>query len=300
LRVTDIARAIASDQSVDGQPTAPHDALARPPRGARHQGVPDFIAGSLRVWIRDALASARKYQMGYGGHGLAEEVGLRLQMEPERSRLFAGFAHALTHAPQQELLRIIDTMLEVSKDPQVINLAKLGSHLDAADMAYEVSPVTFRLVRRQDAAEHANSDQAIYDADADTGVLLRRAREAAFRLEPDPDAAYFDAVRAVESAAWGVVCAPSGRPNLGTVWSAQSNDLKTGTPTWQLAFVDKDGVPRDVRPLVEMVGLLKDGHRSRHPCPSWRHQTVEEAQLAVSLATTLVTMFSTGANQSRP
>jgi hypothetical protein len=262
--------------------------------------VPDFIAGSLRVWIRDALASARKYQMGYGGHGLAEEVGLRLQMEPERSRLFAGFAHALTHAPQQELLRIIDTMLEVSQDPQVINLAKLGSHLDAADMAYEVSPVTFRLVRRQDAAEHANSDRAIYDADEDTGVLLRRAREAVFLLEPDPDAAYFDAVRAVESAAWGVVCAPSGRPNLGTVWSALSNDLKAGTPTWQLAFVDKDGVPRDVRPLVEMVGLLKDGHRSRHPGPSWRHQTVEEAQLAVSLATTLVTMFSTGAIQSRP
>jgi hypothetical protein len=94
----------------------------------------------------------------------------------------------------------------------------------------------------------------------------------------------------------------SSRPNLGTVWSALSNDLKAGTPTWQLAFVDTDDVPRDVQPLVEMVGLLKDGHRSRHPgpSPSWRHQTIEEAQLAVSRATTLVTMFSTGAVQLRP
>jgi hypothetical protein len=111
-------------------------------------------------------------------------------------------------------------------------------------MAYEVSPITFRLVRRQDAAEHVNSDQAIDDADEDTGVLLRRAREAAFRLEPDPDAAYYEAVRAVESAAWGVVCPNSSRPNLGTVWNALTNDLRAGTPTWQLAFVDTNDMPR--------------------------------------------------------
>jgi hypothetical protein len=43
-----------------------------------------------------------------------------------------------------------------------------------------------------------------------------------------------------------------------------------------------------------MVGLLKDGHRSRHPGPTWRHQTAEEAQLAISLATTLATIFSNG------
>ena len=289
------ARAIATGLPLGRQPsTSAQDALARPPLGASHVGVPDFVAPSLRNWISDALDTSRNYQIGHGGPHLADEVGLRLQMQPVRDPSLGGYHYALVGAPQQDLLLIIDTMLEVWANPWGLPTSELASILDSANMAYEYDRRTRRLVRRQDAAEHANTDQAIHDADEDTADLLRRAREAMTRLIPDPDSAYFNAVRAVESAAWAAICPTSSRPNLGTVWSALTQDFKAATPKWQLRFVDANDVPRDVEALAAMVGLLKDGHRSRHPGPGWRNQTLEEALVAVSLATTLVTIFSTG------
>lgn len=123
------------------------------------------------------------------------------------------------------------------------------------------------------------------------GVRLAKAREELNGIEPNASAAYEMAIKAVEDAAVPVVSPTNERTTLGTVLAQIEQQADWTLPMKR----EHDRAPsREV--LIGMMRLLWHGHHDRHGGqPSVPGDvSVEEANVAVSLAVTLVNLFSAG------
>jgi hypothetical protein len=125
---------------------------------------------------------------------------------------------------------------------------------------------------------------------------LRRAWAYVYGRRCDQDMAYVEAVRAVEELACPCVLPDTdGKRTLGQVIIALRSDLRARQPKWELILPDKQGSPRDVGPLAEMMSLLWEGEVSRHGgSTKSRRQTPAEAQAAVHLAVAIVQLLTMG------
>jgi len=270
------------------------------------EGVPDHLEHPLREWIRRAVTEAVNDGFRNPFEEFAQLLAVRLRLLPVKSNSgWNPYLVALISVDRKDLLRVVNCILQLAPDadldlpwvrPLVLQL-RLGSS------AYEVADVDgLRLVRRLDPAIRDHAAKVMAEADTSPGAYLRQAYVAVYGLEPDPDRAYADAVRAVEAAAVPVVVPPTAsKPTLGTVLSALANDLLATTPSWQLLLPDQTGAPTTVRVLKEMIEVLWHGHRSRHAGgASSRANTQEEAEAAIALAMTLVYWLSKNVLQRRP
>jgi hypothetical protein len=119
---------------------------------------------------------------------------------------------------------------------------------------------------------------------------LRAAWKAAHALKPDPVVAYGEAIKAVESAAHAVVEPNNGRATLGTM----IGQLRGNPQAFKIALAGRSGAG-DVGTVTAMLALLWDGQTSRHGGKDpTRSETLEEAEMAVHLAVTLVEWFVSG------
>jgi hypothetical protein len=274
--------------------------------GARRSAV--RRAGALaRSWIGEALALASGSVYGDDGD-LADRVALRLRIAPNTQRswrsLTEAYEGALVSARTDELLRVVNTILQLTNRPIQPHLDQLEAILDNGGSPFTVDRREWQpqLVRRVDATEQAATDQAVSDVNGDASKHLAEAWNDAFGLDPDPDNAYARAVKAVEDVAIPIMCPPTAsNPTLGTVLSTLRGQATAGTRRWQLVLPDQQNNPAPVKTLEMMVELLWHGQRSRHAgSASSRSNTLEEAQAAVRLAVLLVSWFTTGAVQKLP
>lgn len=126
------------------------------------------------------------------------------------------------------------------------------------------------------------------------GRVLSRAWAAIHGLEPEPSAAYGDAVRAVEIVAVQAVQPRNAEATLGTVLGQMKAD-----GDWRLPMREhKDAVGTDL--VLSMLRTLWYGHRDRHGKPDYSDVSPEEARAAVSLAASAVDWFASGALTRRP
>jgi hypothetical protein len=274
----------------------------RPPEDVLYPGVPAHIELPLRSWIVRALG-------GGGAGGIA--VLLRLQIDYTTGQDAATFLATMA-AP--DLLDVVQAIL-YSGGPWPVREPWTGTPkhgarsglqreieqiFDTGGSAYRVNDQFDGLERRVDETATAAAALAASAAEANprsgsAGDQLRAAWKAIYKPDPEPETAYRQAVKAVESAAHAVVQPNHADATLGTM----RGELRANAVRWTLAIPGKDGTG-SIQPLVAMLGLLWDGQEWRHggQLPE-RDATPEEAETAVHLAATLVHWFVTGAVRKR-
>lgn len=272
-----------------------------------HEGVPDHLEPVLRQWVYSALLG-----------GGAEIVSLKLEipLRYDYPSHDAG-ARCLAQAQSYELLRIVNAILadggpwpaplrtdRRGKNTNVEGVTQLREDLiqmlAAASSVWQVSEDGSGLVRRVgDTARDALGRAAVAAGNAprsgSADRQIREAWQALYQLDSEPETAYREAVKAVESAAHAVV-----QPNhLGATLGTMRGELRAHAALWMLAIPGKDGTG-DIGPLLAMIDLLWDGQEWRHGGQKpTRDATPAEAEMAVHLAVALVHWFVTGAVRRR-
>lgn len=272
-----------------------------------HEGVPDHLEPVLRQWIYRAL-------LGGGAEivSLKVEIPLRYDYPPHD----AG-ARCLAQAQSYDLLRIVNAILanggpwpaplrtdRRGKNTNVAGYTQLREDLiqmlAAASSAWQVSDDGSGLVRRVgETARDALGRTVVATGNAprsgSANKQIRAAWQALYQLDPEPETAYREAVKAVESAAHAVVQPNHPGATLGTM----RGELRAQAARWMLAIPGKGGTG-DIGPLLAMIDLLWDGQEWRHGSQTpARDATGAEAEMAVYLAITLVHWFITGAVRRR-
>lgn len=264
---------------------------------ALREDVPPWLELSLWGWIDDHFTTNKSSMYPGFNSALARkcERTLRVTIDDQGEYNVPSGIHALRVTFAQghpiQVWRLVDFLL-----------SQLGAWSDAfkalermlleAGSAWEVGTRAGKpgLVKRMPDGVVAAATAAFQYGKA--GRRLSSAWEAAFGLNPDPEAAYSRAVKAVEDAAIPVVSPKNSSATLGTVIAAMRSGGKFSLPNLR---EHKDAPTHDV--LLSMMQMLWTGQHDRHGGPSAvpvPNVTQAEAEAAVMLAVTLVGWFETG------
>lgn len=266
-----------------------------------HDGVPHWLVTPLQQWLTTTL---------HGDEWLARRVLIRLRW-PRNAPVPDSML--LSGATDEKLLAAVNALLQLHPDwdrpatdwggwdptPGSVEwlnerLADLEELFIDGGSLYTVDLANHCLTRRVDATVAEAFAFTVKATDPTAADHLRTAWAAAYGLDPDPDKAFHEAVRAVETIACPLVQpkhAANGKATFGTVLG----ELRNAGQVWQLVLPDATGQPRDVAPLVAMLELLWQAQVSRHGgAPKSRRQDQAEAEAALHLATTLVQWLGSG------
>lgn len=281
-----------------------------------HEGVPPHLEPVLRSWLLNFLTPE-----------LQQRVALHLGIALTPTGFIArrgGPPENLALHPEVDLLDVIDQALLLDRelpgqyariiqehkarvrsvgapDGRVRAANDLSILLDDGHSVYRVArggDGRLQLVRRVDPVVSDALSEAADVAHQTAGEQLRNAWVAAYARDPDPNTAYRDAVRAVETeiAAGGIISAKNPKPSLGTSIA----DLRNGAQKFELVLLDKTG-DGSVIPLIQMMERLWQGQLSRHGgVVANRDQTLDEARAAVHLAAICVHWLATRVLRRRP
>ncbi len=188
--------------------SAPFPVLERVP----HEGVPDHLDEPLRRWIYAALEG-----------GGAELVALKLEIRIDYGRAGGNAALFLARDPQPyELLAIVNAVLANGGPwPRPLPTDRRGTNSNSAGKAqlredlitmlaagssvWQVSSDGTGLTRRVNETSGDAIDQAVSAAEANpksgsAAKQIRTAWRAIYKLEPEPETAYREAVKATAPA----------------------------------------------------------------------------------------------------
>ncbi|GGK40816.1 hypothetical protein GCM10010124_37080 [Pilimelia terevasa] len=200
---------------------------------------------------------------------------------------------------QTHLLALADAVLQLGDvdsagvhDLEAL-LRSCGSELKVVVMHYESEfLVVTMLARRVDSTVQAAFEEAVVAAaGTDAAEHLSRAWVSAYGLNPHPDQAYLEAVKAVEVALGPLVAPSNNRRTLGST----IRDLLNQQGKWELVFVDAAGQPADPKPLVDLLNVIWHGHARHGGAANSRVHSQEEAESVVHLAATVVQWVKLGA-----
>ncbi|MFF9508748.1 hypothetical protein ACF1BU_16640 [Streptomyces sp. NPDC014724] len=169
--------------------------------------------------------------------------------------------------------------------------------LDDARSLYTIRADGRALVRRVDSAVAAVTGEAAKAADQpERGSAtrhLRQALDAVYALQPDPLKAYSEAIKAVESAAHATLQPKHAKATLGTMLG----EFRQVQAKLSVPIIGTSGT-EGLAVVESMMDLLWTGQTSRHGnLQETRDETVQEAVMAVHIASTLVQLFASGAIQ---
>lgn len=294
-----------------------------PAQPAMHSGVPAALEQPLREWIYDTAKRA--------GDSTVQRTCLRLNLvipsirgnrDPleEAKRTFLAY-----DTSREGLLEIADAMLELiyqineplappgAQDPFPRTpprpvaprpgprpgmmgtrwnhsvASKLHELLTDVRSVYYVRDDTRGLERRADTAGTTEASEGFRTATSKiygpAAEHLQTARGALDTLRPDPVKAYSEAIKAVEAAGHTLIEPDNVRSTLGTM----IREIRANPAQFSLTIAGGRAVT-----LRHMMGLLWFGQTSRHGGETYRPETQEQAEMAISLAETLVEWFLSG------
>jgi hypothetical protein len=268
---------------------------------ALHEGVPDWMASVFWDWIRATMTVRRTYRDGSGSfpmvrEALVEEMCQRLRIglppirmtergESEGAAQFKIAIEALVKSRQP--LVIADYLLAHAEKPDGTALDALLTRSKSAWTVGERAGHV-ALVRRVPEGVQVAADSVMERAGR-AGVRLSKAWEELYGIEPNASAAYGLAIKAVEDAAIPVVSPMNSNATLGTVLRQMEDQAD-----WTLPLDREHPRAPSLEVLIAMMRMLWHGQHDRHGGqPSAPGDvSVEEATIAVSLAVTLVNLFS--------
>ncbi len=295
-----------------------------PSQTAMQTGVPAALEQPLRDWIYDVANRA--------GDDTVQRSCLRLNLvmpnikrnkdDPEEARrIFLAY-----DSPREGLLEVADAMLEliyqINKSLPLplprpiptppnpfgrvpapsaprpgapkprwndIVASKLQELLTDVRSVYYVRDSTRGLERHANTAGTAEASEVFRNATSKiygpAAEHLQTARDALDTLRPDPVKAYSEAIKAVEAAGHTLIEPDNIRPTLGTM----IREIRTNPKQFSLTI---SGGRAET--LGHMMGLLWFGQTARHGGQAYQPETQEQAEMAISLAETLVEWFLSG------
>jgi hypothetical protein len=293
----------------------------------KQQWVPFSVrqGGDVKAWnvmYEDVpahlLPSLRRHVMQQVGNSsqLAQKIQRRLRLcvpspsggpiadifaaADQDPRRYLDIADLLLNLDHEEVKRADDLtiVMDYSKRGQIklaafSGLVALGQILTESSSAYAVDMSgAWRMVRRVDPTAQAAIDDLVKRSTAPTD-LLARAWRATFQRDPDPDAAYRDAVLAVEAVACPLFSPNDKTPTLGKA----INNLTTTVDGWTVVNLDHDRQP-SAETLLMMLRSIWHNH-GRHVAqggtpPEPVKQDEAEAEAVLFLAVAVVQWFERG------
>lgn len=274
---------------------------------ALHDGVPDWMSAPFWAWVRESITCLATYREDlYGGrHPI---YGLRVAETEQMCQILQIRFPDLNkeiHYESDGTDQLDQAMFELERVSNPLILAdyilaffdnvdagKLDKILERSKSAWLVSEHARAgrpgLIRRvpKGVQEVAN---AVMTHSGNAGIELSKAWECLYGIDPKPGEAYSHAIKSVEDAAIPVVSPQNSKATLGTVLN-QMSDQKN----WRLPMLKEDQRSTSSQTLLDMIGLLWRGQHDRHGGVESQPVTVEEATVAVGLATSLVQFFDAG------
>ena len=226
-------------------------------------------------------------------HELAEAF----MQEPKRLLLFV---HWRTHEFGQELFEKI----EMGQSPsnihpdewtrrEIVRFAgELDLYFEDARLVWMIDLDRGGLVRRVSAEAQSTYATAVAPDDV-AASHLKEAWQAAFGIEPDPESASLNAVKAVEATFKPVISPANDQATAGTM----AANLEQKPDKWQALLPDRrpesQRPERDVAGINFLAGALRLLYRYRRAHGDDREydtNTLEDAQAACFLASSLIAM----------
>lgn len=273
-----------------------------------HEGIPQWLDGSIWRWLMDRAAE--------GGPSIITRLERRLHTTlADPSDRILGSRHTQPNElldrywkarSDDERLVLIDAILfdmqarghaavdddDVDAAERLVDAAqKLDEILAEAGSAWSlrIEAPTWSLVRRVDDTT-AELVKIVGSPSSDAARKIKAAWQACYRHTPDPDAAYREAVRAVEAVTIPAAIPNSPRASLGGV-IAHIRDTLT---RWSIAGLEAKEIA-SAETLLDMLKTLWH-NQERHARSDGTIVDVSqaEAEAAVTLAVTLVHWFTSG------
>jgi hypothetical protein len=261
------------------------------------EGIPEWLERSLWRWVMDRAVRASDLTRK------AERL-LRVRMPQPKANEHVFQAY-WTSSGDEDRLRLIDFFLrdlqEVCEDPDsLLTYERLAEYQAPVRQLDEIlvqggsiwrttTEPYWSLTRRVDETTRALVE-LVSTPKTDAARKITSAWHACYRHEPDYDLAYRDAVLAVEAVALPKVIPNNNRGTLGHVVSHLA-DTRT---RWTVGLLDADQQQSGESLLAVLRTLWHN--QQRHAQADGRIIDVgrREAEVAVSLAVTLVHWFAEG------
>ena len=254
-----------------------------------HDGVPTWMLSAATEWVRGFLL--------YKGHAQTDilhaiEQHLRIRLPRGKAAYqnhdLVNSALALLSDPSKGL-DLVDFCLSLCSERGDYRVRELQATLDSSASAWTVGQGSSGepcLERRVDPTVEAAAKEEMSQAGR-AATYLRSAWHGVYGRDPNPSAAYHDAIRAVEAAARSIVTPKDDLATLGKMitaigdaphkWTTEIGDVETirkmMQTVWQ-AQHDRHGTDDETKPV---------------------NVSQPEAEAAVQMAVTLVHLFRSGA-----
>jgi hypothetical protein len=266
-------------------------------------GTPDWMVNSLRQrFTAEFRKFVRTDNYGAGYHEDRVERMRKMELEA-RMRAFAQILEqrspgaVFDNMTEQERLQSLDWILKdnanarESGNDEWERILRDGGSKWKVGTRNGVPGLEERVPQGvQDAADKAMARPG------DAGRLLSEAWHATYGMNPQPDLGYRKSIEAVEAVVLPLVTGNDATAHLGKAigqMRAEGN--------WKMPFIKEHKENPSQGVVLGMMQALWSGHSDRHPgTPNYVQSTQEAAEAAVSLAVTLVNLFSSGAIARRP
>lgn len=261
-------------------------------------GIPSWLENSLWRWAMDRAAQ--------GGPALVYQAErlLRIQL-PAQTTSQSPFAGYWTGASEDERLDLLDFFLnfllnrglQARKDydeDKMVDAVRTAERLDEILVeGGSLWTVTFdpdwRLIRRVTEAAQDQLAQA-REASGDAGKRVAAAWSNCYRQHPDYDAAYRDAVLAVEAVVLPVTSPKDATATLGKALA----HIRDTRDAWSIGGLEAEGAASVDTLLALLATLWRNQQRHARNDGTIHDVSRDEAESAVSLAVTVVHLFSSG------
>jgi len=259
------------------------------------------MRSSLRVWFTKEFQyeSSTTYRM-VNKVDRMREYDLAAKGAPLAPRLASNGPGAVFDSlNEDEILRILDWVVFTNSSAYggKEKNAALEKILSAGGSAWRVgerdgSPGLERRVP----SGVADAAEAAMKVPGDAGRLLSEAWAATYGVNPQPDLGYRKSIEAVEA-----VVLPLVTKNDSTATLGKAIGQMRAHGDWKLPFIKEHQQNPSEGVVLGMLQALWSGHSDRHPgTPNYVLSTQAAAEAAVSLAVTLVNLFSNGGIARRP
>ena len=254
-----------------------------------HEGIPAWLESPLYSWVVENVERQNYYD---GAQEFLTTMAVRLHI-PFDSVSYQSFARSVRQIlglnPNERLLDLVDYLLAYGTG---VDSNRLDEMLRDGGSAWKVGMRGSFLGLQRRINEGVESGlQYQIGPDTRSGEKLSRAWASLYSREPNFSEAYSLAVKAVEDVVLPVVCPKDTLGTLGKALSALREQK-----CWSLKAGSLESSRRGLDAVICMMEWLWKGQRNRHGggVNSDKSLLEEETVTAVSLATSLIHLFTSG------
>lgn len=255
-----------------------------------HEGIPAWLRLPLARWIFGQLGSTDLYGSFRVNANLLETFDLKTRNEsPLMGRITSeNIAVFVQTLEAKECFVLVDFLLSEMGFGFQPDANELKEVLEKAGSVWTVGERsgTRGLERRvsKPVQELANS---LISLDEAAAQYLAIAWKNCYGLDPNPDLAFSNAVKAVEAKLLHRVSPNDSKATLG-----KALEVLRKSQQWRLSIEPQEKRTEEDDLLYQMARTLWAGQSDRHGSSVVRNQTQQEAEIAVTLALAIIQLFS--------